>query len=169
MVTRRKIARPIRYSAQHTHPTTEIDLPIDAAQMENLRAEAVPLAQEPDVLVHQIGRTNARLRQQRMSLGQVNVERLVTDDTFAQAADLEWSCGQPGVDGPLAEAARQLLRFASRRTRCRASDANAPGAGARSGRTLRLGPRAAPFDALSRTGRDDCALGSPTLNETFQN
>jgi hypothetical protein len=32
----------------------------------------------------------------------------VIDDTFAQAADLEWSCGQPGVDGPLAEAARQL-------------------------------------------------------------
>jgi hypothetical protein len=76
--------------------------------MENLCAEAVRLAQEPDVLVHQVGLTNARMRQQRMSLGEVNVERLVTDDTFGQAADLEWSCGQPGVDGPVAGAARRL-------------------------------------------------------------
>jgi len=26
-----------------------------------------------------------------------------------------------------------------------------------------------PTTSLSRPGRDDCALGAPTLNETFQN
>src|SRR5580693_5379552 len=43
-----------------------------------------------------------------MSLGQVDVERLVTDDTFVQAPDLERSRAEPGVDGPLAKTARQL-------------------------------------------------------------
>jgi hypothetical protein len=36
----------------------------------------------------------------------------VIDDTFAQAADLEWSCGQPGVDGSLSQ--RLLVSFAVR-------------------------------------------------------
>jgi hypothetical protein len=80
MITRRKIARPIRYSAQHTYPTTEMDLPIDKA----------------------------------ISM---------------------WQIGY-GIQSGLSVAERRGFL---------------------------------PTTSLSRPGRDDCALGAPTLNETFQN